>query len=214
MYAQSADSVIEGNVQHDTDGILIEENYILPEHACQDCTMSSFFQDFLEIRDNTIDGEYDWETDCSDSGIVTAIAASPAGDPIPPTLGFGISISHNTVRRADAALGGAIAQTNPWYAGPAPHSWPLSDNQLIYHNVLEDIDGPRAFAICGRGLPRIGINFPPTPIAWRSVLYANRCARVSQPIAAGGKDTVRVCPSPALESCECPQLETVGGSGH
>jgi hypothetical protein len=204
MYAQSADSVIEGNEQHDTDGILVAQSYIAPEHPCKDCTMESFLQSFLEIRANTIDGEYDWDTDCSDSGIVTTIAVSPSGDPMPPTVGYGVSISHNSVRRADATLGGAIAQTNPWFAGPDPHRWPLSDNQLIFHNKLEDLQGPRAFPICGASLPRIGINFPRAPIAWRTVLYANSCSRVSIPVGPGGKDIVRVCPSPVADSCECP----------
>jgi hypothetical protein len=203
MYAQSADSVIEGNVQHDTDGILVEQAYIIPDHPCPDCTMSSFFQSFLEIRANTIDGEYDWGIDCSDSGIVTAIAVSPSGDPVPPTVGYGVSISHNTVRHADATLGGAIAQTNPWFAGPKPHRWPLSDNQLVHHNVLEDVDGPRAAASCGGSSPRIGIGFPHAPIAWRTVLYGNSCTRVSVPIGTGGVNSVRMCPSPTPDSCEC-----------
>jgi hypothetical protein len=59
LWAQSADSVIEGNRQYDSDGILLQENYGLPKRPCQDCNMESFFQYFLEIRNNIIDGEYD-----------------------------------------------------------------------------------------------------------------------------------------------------------
>jgi hypothetical protein len=205
LYAQGADSVIEGNRQYDTSGILLHEGYIVPEHPCPECTMNSFFQSFIEIRSNTIDGEYAWGTDCSSSGIVTDIVAAPWNDAVPPTVGFGVAISHNIIRHADAPRGGAIAQFDSWYAGPEPHRWPLSDNMLIHHNSIEDIDGIRASPMCGSGHARIGINFPRPGIAWRSVLYANSCLRVSQPIGSGGVDTVRVCPSSATSSCECKE---------
>jgi hypothetical protein len=204
LWAQSADSVIEGNRQFDSDGILLQQNYELPERPCQDCSMDSFFQYFLEIRKNTIDGEYDWDTDCSASGITAGMAAVPWNDPTPPTVGYGVSIAHNVIRRADAAHGGAIAQTSSWYPGPEPHRWALSNNMLIHHNSLRDIDGPAALRICGGGQARIGINFPLPDIAWRTVLYANSCDKVSQPLGnPTGVDTIRVCPSGSASSCEC-----------
>ena len=205
LWAQSADSVIEGNRQYDSDGILLQENYGLPERPCQDCNMESFFQYFIEIRQNTIDGEYDWDTDCSASGITAGIAAAPWDDPAPPTVGCGVSIAHNKIRRAAAAHGGAIAQMSSWYPGPEPHRWALSNNMLIHHNSIRDIDGPAALGICsGGGQPRIGINFPLPAIAWRTVLYANSCENVSQPIGApSGVWTIRVCASGTANSCEC-----------
>lgn len=203
LWAQSADSVIAGNHQYDSDGIFLQQNYILPEHPCADCTMQGFFQSFVEVRDNVVDGEYDWPSDCSGSGIVVGVAAAPWGDPPPPTVGFGISLSHNTIRRADARHGGAIGQLNSWYAGPAPHRWPLSDSMLIYHNALADIDGPRALPGCDSGHARIGIAFPDSPTAWRTVLYANSCTNVSVPLGAGGINTQEVCPSSGQDSCEC-----------
>jgi hypothetical protein len=204
MWAQSADSVIEGNRQYDTDGILVQQAYLVPEHACPDCTMGSFFQSFLDIRANTIDGEYDWDTDCSASGITTGLTASASGGSLPPTISYGVSISHNVIRHADAARGGAIAVVDSGPAGPEPHRWPLGDSLLIHHNAIQDINGPRAVPICGSSVPRIGINFPLPEIAWRTVLYANSCARVSMPIGSGGVQTVRVCPSSTSNSCECP----------
>lgn len=204
LWAQSADSVIEGNRQFDSDGIILQQNYELPEKPCQDCSMYSFFQYFLEIRKNMIDGEYDWDTDCSASGITAGIAAAPWDDPAPPTVGYGVSIAHNVIRHADAAHGGAIAQMSSWYPGPEPHRWALSNNMLIHHNSLRDIDGPAALRICGGGQARIGISFPLPDIAWRTVLYANSCENVSQPIGIqSGVETIRVCPSGALSSCEC-----------
>jgi hypothetical protein len=205
LWAQSADSVIEGNRQYDTDGILVQQNYIVAEHSCADCTMASFFQSFLEIRGNTIDGEYDWNTDCSASGIAAGIAAAPWGNAPPPTVGYGVSISHNTIRHADAARGGAIALMDSWSSGPEPHRWPLSDNMLIYHNSVRDIDGARALPICDSSYhPRSGISFPKPETAWHTVLYGNSCAKVSLPISGSGVDTVHVCSSFSPDSCECP----------
>ena len=205
MWAQSADSVIEGNRQFDTDGILTQQGYILPERPCTDCGMMGFFQYFLEIYGNTVDGEYAWGVDCSASGITTGIAAAPWDDPDPPTVGYGVSIAHNLIRRADAAQGGAIAQFASWYPGPKPERWALSDNQLIHHNSIREVDGPPALAKCGRSHPRIGINIPVQAIAWRTVLYANSCIDVAQPLErGGGVDTIAVCPPPgAPNSCEC-----------
>jgi len=203
LWAQSADSVIAGNHQYDSDGIFVQQVYAPAEHSCPDCTMQGYFHSFLEIRANVVDGEYDWANDCSVSGITAGIGASSAGDAIPPTVGFGVSISHNTVRHADAQHGGAIAQLDSWSAGPEPHRWPLSDNMIIQHNSLSDIDGPRALPICGTSRPRTGIAFPDPAVAWRTVLYANSCKNVAVPIGAGGVDTVKVCPSSAPDSCEC-----------
>ena len=203
MWGQNADSVIAGNHQYDSDGIFVQQIYILPEHPCADCNMESFFQSFLEIRDNVIDGEYDWSIDCSTSGIAVGAAAAPWNDPDPPTVGFGAGISHNWIRRADAQYSGAIAQLGTWLAGPAPHRWPLSENLLIQHNTLIDIDGPGARPECGKPRARAGISFPDDPIAWNTVLYANRCQNVPKPIAGAGVATTSLCPSPAPDSCEC-----------
>jgi hypothetical protein len=212
LWAQTADTVIAGNHQYDSDGIFVQQNYAFvrqnfeaAERPCADCTMMGFFNFFLEIRDNVVDGEYDWTNDCSRSGIGAGVAAAPGGDGPPPTVGFGVSISHNTIRHADEQYGGAIAQVNTWFAGPEPHRWPLSDNLLIHHNSIADIDGARALALCGTSHPRMGIAFPGPEIVWRTVLYANSCKNVSMPIGGGGTDTVKVCPSSATDSCECPQ---------
>jgi hypothetical protein len=204
MWAQSADSVIAGNHQYDSDGIFVQQVYGVAEHACPDCTMQGFFHSFLQIRANVVDGEYDWTNDCSSSGITAGVGAAVQAVAPPPTVGFGISISHNTIRRADGLRGGAIGQVDSWSAGPGPHRWPLSDNMLIHHNSISDIDGARATPICATSHPRTGIAFPDPAIAWRTVLYANSCRNVSTPVGEGGVDTIRVCPSSVPDSCECP----------
>ncbi len=203
-WAQMADSVIEGNRQYDTDGIHAQQAYILPEHPCPDCSMEGFFQYFLDIRGNTVDGEYAWNTDCSASGIILGLAAAPWNDADPPTVGFGNSISHNRVNHADGAQGGAIGAAASWFGGPPPSRWPLSDTLLIHHNVISNIDGPRARAVCAASPARIGISLPASAIAWRSVLYENSCTHVSVPMQGKGVDTVRSCPSALKDSCECP----------
>lgn len=203
MWAQVADSVIEGNRQYDTDGILTQQAYILPEHSCADCAMEGFFQYFLEIRANTIDGEYAWNNDCSASGITMGIAVAPWNDADPPTVSFGNSISHNIIRQADAAQGGAIATSASWYPGPPPYRWALSDNLLIHHNQISEVNGAAALAICHAKHGRIGISLPPQAIAWRTVQYANACIDVSVPTAGDGVDTAKLCPPDGSRSCEC-----------
>jgi hypothetical protein len=208
LWAQSADSVIEGNRQFDSDGILLQQIYDLPKRPCQDCNMSSFFQYFIDISENTIDGAYDWDTDCGSSGITAGMGAAPWDDPTPPTVDYGITIAHNVVRRADAAQGGAIAQSSSWYPGPAPNRWPLSDNMLIHHNSIQDVDGPPARGKCSKGKQRIGINFPQPDIAWRTVLYANSCENVAHRVGTQtGVETIRICSSGTASSCECPTGE-------
>jgi hypothetical protein len=204
LWAQSADSVIAGNRQYDSDGIFVQQAYVLPDHPCGDCSMQSLFQSFLDIRANTVNGEYDWTTSCSASGIAVGVAAAPGGSAPPPTVGFGVSVSHNAVQHADALHGGAVAQLDSWYSGPPPHRWPLSDNLIIQHNSIADIAGARAVPSCGKSYSRTGIAFPDYETAWRTVLYANSCKNVSTRIGDGGVETVKVCPSSAQDSCECP----------
>ncbi len=205
LWAQSADSVIAGNSQHDADGILIQQAYIAPERPCKSCAMASFFQAFLEIRDNEIDGQYDWTSNCSSSGIIAGIAASDRGDPLPPTVGFGVHIAYNRIRQAVAPQGAAIDIVDTWEAGPAPHAWALSENLLVDHNGIADIPGTGARAACGPRHARAGIGFPRPEIAWDTVLYANRCTNVAVPLVpGGGVRTHRLCPAAATPSCECP----------
>ena len=205
MWGQSADSVIAGNKQYDTDGIFVQQSYEFPEHPCADCTMASFFQTFLQIRGNLVDGEYDWNTDCSASGIALGTASAPWRNQIPPTVGFGNSISYNVIRHADGQRGGGISQVDSWISGPPPHRWPLSDNLLIQHNSIADLNGARAVPLCTTSRPRTGIAFPDTPIAWHTVLYGNSCTNVTAPLGSGGVQTTAVCPASVPDSCECPR---------
>jgi hypothetical protein len=201
LWAQTADTVVAGNRQFDTDGILVQQSYRPPRQRCKYCSAETFYQTFLSIRDNLIHGEYDWALDCSASGIQLASSAAPWGS-IPPVLGYGISIAGNTVLRADGEFGGGLSIFQDWYAGPPPHRWPLLDNLLVFHNTFENISGRPAVASCVPSHPRVGIAFAGAGLAWHTVLYANSCRATPGGIALGGVDTVRACSS-ARKDCEC-----------
>jgi hypothetical protein len=203
LWAQLADSVAAGNSQYDSDGITLHENYNSPLRACATCGAETFFQSFLEVRDNLIDGRYDGGSSCTTAGITAGVSAAPGGLTAPPTLGYGIDIAHNHLIDADNSAGAAIASIQGWYDGPAPHRWPLMDTLLVQHNLIDGNRGPEVGAACHRELPRRGIAFPGAPLTWRSVLYANRCRGVDLPFAPGGVETTRVCPSGAADDCEC-----------
>lgn len=204
FWAQNADSVIEGNRQFDTDGISFRLHYNAEQDLCAVCNRETSYIDFLEIRDNVIDGEYDWSDDCSSSGIHGSLAAGPTTQSSPPNAGIGVSISHNTIDRADSWRGGAISLTSTWYAGPPPYRWPLADNALIHHNTLLGLDAAPATACNGdRWHARTGISLAGSELAWRTVLYANACPAARRAIDTHEHDTVRVCPGGSGSSCEC-----------
>ncbi|HEV2703525.1 MAG TPA: hypothetical protein VGV09_18005, partial [Steroidobacteraceae bacterium] len=204
LWLPSADSVVEGNVQKDSSGILFRQAYQAGTPSCPSCQNVSTFQSALQIRDNRIVGEYDWSSDCSLSGITGDYSASPTPESPPSVLGFGVAISHNLVVRADGLRGGAIDFMASWYAGPAPGHWPLIDNPLVFHNDLRDIEGPAPRADCNHGGRRVGILMGEADNVTHAVLYANRCRNVSTALRDPGRDTVRLCPTSAVASCECP----------
>jgi hypothetical protein len=218
LWAQTSDSVVEGNRQYDTDGILYMQHYSGVDPQVPDAVSGSFFQSFLEIRDNTIDGKYDWDSDC-DSGIQGAEGASATPASPPPTVGYGVNIAHNTVVHADLGGGGAISIFLASTKGPPPHDWVLVDNTLIQHNVIRDIagPGPRRQCTSAPSSRRIGINLNQAMI-WRTVLYANTCTNVAMRFHDAAMHTLRYCPRARAEpdSCECfgsADVQTDPGAG-
>jgi hypothetical protein len=77
MWAPSTDSAIDGNVQFDADGIKFQQTYSAIDPACKECTSWAMAQLFLEIHGNAIHGKYDWDSNCSESGISGWYGASP-----------------------------------------------------------------------------------------------------------------------------------------
>jgi hypothetical protein len=204
LWAQTADSAVERNRQYDTDGIAFQQLYNAQEPGCRDCNRISSYLDFVELRGNVIDGEYEWANGCSSSGIFGSVAAGPTTRSPPPTVSYGLSISHNTVNHADGLRGGAIAFTPTWYQGPPPHRWPLVNNALIYQNILTGLDTAPAKPCNGESIrERTGISLGGSSLVWRTVLYANTCTDARRALDAVSQDVSRICPSGTQPSCEC-----------
>jgi len=190
QYAATTDSVVEGNIQYDSSGILA----------------TNFVQSFNEIRGNVIDGTYDYndKTPQAQYGIAVRYAAAP--DVPPPTMTYGLAISHNLVSRLGGSKG-AISFDRNWFAGPESRifrgvtPWKIGSSSLIFKNTLTDFDH-RSAAGVGIG---VSAGSPATPIEWRSVLYGNVCSGglAHSGVVDLGTATVRVCPSSRAESCEC-----------
>jgi len=203
MWAQTADSAIDGNRQYDTDGIDFRQHYNAEEDACRECGRETSYVDFLEIHGNLIDGEYAWQDDCSSSGVFGSVAAGPTRSP-PPTVSYGVSIAHNTINRADGRRGGAISLMPTWYEGPSPNRWPLVSNVLIYHNALSGLDAAPARFCAGAGAhARTGISLGASALVWHSVLYSNSCSNARRPLDIKESDVVKVCPPDVGPTCEC-----------
>lgn len=205
LWAQAADSAVEGNRQYDTDGIAFQQLYNAQESGCRDCDRVSSYLDFVEIRGNLIDGEYDWGNGCSSSGIFGSLAAGPTiRSAPPPTVSYGLSISHNTINHADGLRGGAIAFSPTWYQGPAPHRWPLVSNALIYQNKLTGLDTAPAKPCPSDSIrQRTGISLGGSSLVWGTVLYANACPDARRALDVAPRDVNAVCPPGSQPSCEC-----------
>ena len=209
FWGGSADSAIEGNQQFDTSGIQYSLAYSV-QSATYSTAPATGFQSFLDIRHNTVEGEYDWAASCSYSGIRGWYGASPDAPSGPPIESYGVSISHNTVTQADDINGGAIALSRTWYAGPAPSTWQYAENTLIFQNSINNITNPPSgptttYANCTATYPRQGIHFDDS-LVWQTVLYANSCTNVAQNLNDAGTATLRACPasgSVPANSCEC-----------
>jgi hypothetical protein len=161
------------------------------------------FQSFLDVRSNTIDGEYAWTDQCSWSGVGSDISVAP-GVAV-PVAGFGVSIAHNVVRQADARLGGAISIRPSWYAGDEVSKF--IDNVLIYHNRIAAYDEGATLTGHGCREPRHGRRAMDIahPVVWRTVLYANVCASKASAVRLhdAGTGSVRVCTGDTSTTCEC-----------
>ncbi len=199
-----ADSMIDANRQYDTDGIEFLQGYSAHTASCPRCTGGASLSMGLEIRNNLIDGEYDWSSDCSWSGIRGYFLATPTPDAPPPVLGFGTVIAHNTLSRADGQRGGAIEFAHAGSSGPPPGRWPMVQNPLIFQNVILDEDGPLPRATCHQQQrSRAAIRLEGPGNVRDAVLEGNRCERVSVRLQDDGTGTLRVCSSGKAASCEC-----------
>jgi hypothetical protein len=204
LWTAASDSTVEGNQQTDTDGIEYGQGYAARTPSCPTCIGSESFLTGIEIRGNRIAGEYDWSSDCSWSGIRGYFVATPTPEAPPPVLGFGVLIANNTISRADGQRGGAISLAHAGASGPPPGTWPLVQNTLIFGNSIRDLDGPLPRSQCHQNQHvRAGIRLEGPRNVRDTVLADNRCERVAVHLEDAGVGTVRSCPAPDGDSCEC-----------
>ncbi len=204
MWAPSADSVIALNRQRDSNGISFQQTYSSQTESCKSCDNSSAVQFALEITENVIDGEYDWSSDCSSSGITAAFSAAPTPESAPPTLGFGIAISRNSISHADGLRGGAIDFASTWYRGPAPYDWPLVRNIVIFGNTIRNLTGPVPRQRCGYGQRvRTGIRMDGPGNIRDVVLSDNHCQNVDLSLDDPDSQHIRACALGTGDHCEC-----------
>jgi hypothetical protein len=216
LYAQSSDSAVEGNRQYDTSGIGVSMGYSVSDSVLGTAPYVEY-QNFLEIRGNTIDGEYSYASNCSFSGIEAVYGAtSTAGYP-PPVEGYGVSISHNTVTQADGAKDGAIVFSRGGLAGPPPDTagWDVMESTLVFQNSINNITPPlptrvQQWPSCtANQSQRLGVHVNDGMI-WHTTFAANSCnnftngTRGSALLIDGGTKSQRVCQGAAGNSCECP----------
>jgi Domain of unknown function DUF11 len=231
-YQSTADSAIEGNRQYATNGILVRQVYLSEVNP-----VGLSLQSVNEVRNNLIDGSYNWSDPNSDlGGIQLGYGAYYCGystcvTPIPPVLGYGISIARNTIIQDDGKDGDDGANGNPpigaiglgagWSTGPIDsaglNEWQLGDATLVFHNTLQNISDTAPGSIPGVLHIGIGVDnsigssgYPPTSaVTWRTAMYANTCSNVDIPLSDLGLGSARYCPSGATSSCECSGIASV-----
>ena len=207
FYANTIDSVIENNALFDTSGVFLAHQYIVRDASHADPEV--MFEYGVDVRGNLIDGEFQWSSDRSWSGVEIGYAASPVPGLAPATGAFATTIAHNRIVHADGMGGGAISAVPTWYEGPGPlpHVWPFVESPLVFGNHLVDLDGAPARTVDARqGAPiatrRIGIKLS-DELVWHTVLTGNSCERVGKPLVDQGHDSVMICDERQPDSCEC-----------
>lgn len=227
-FASTADSTMEGNQQYDTSGILVRHTYQPQQPGVSPVQPASLgLQAYNEVRNNVVNGAYDWTTNGRLAGIQLGLSATgwfcndntcPA--PAPPITGFGVSVAGNTVtdanaRDADGSVHppiGAIGSNPGWETGVLDvlglSIWQLASDTLIFHNTIQGISTTAPGSAGGLPLVGIGVDVAQgstlTPaVTWRSTLYDNSCSGAHVPVSNFGLATVRYCPLDHTDSCEC-----------
>src|SRR5581483_3674107 len=181
FWTPAADSVAENNVQSDTDGSQYMQGYGAPTPGCSTCTGGAAVLTSIEIRGNRVEGEYDWSSDCSWSGIRGYFVATPTPQAPPPIVGYGTIIADNSVVHADGERGGAIEIAHGGVAGPPPADWPLVENTLLFHNTIRDISGSAPRPPCKKNQrARTAIRLEGPANVRDAVLYGNQCVAVDK----------------------------------
>lgn len=228
----TADSAIDGNQQTSGGGIGLYAFFASAETNIP--TPYVIGQSSNAVRNNIINGEYEWTSPYGFGGIYINTGASQApsysstlNPTNPPILIFGATIAGNSITQAQEMnfnsypsvvypMGAIGVSPGINENGPVDSSgvqaWKITDATLIFHNSLSDVTGG-GFSRAGIGIsalvpPQSG-QLAPTPEVWRSVLYANTCSTVQTSVLDYGMGTSRYCPAGASSTCECNGTNSV-----
>jgi hypothetical protein len=208
FYAQTADSVMDGNEQIASTGLMATHQYILnPGNLAFVMLQSS-----NEIRENRIERGPSFGGLRGVSGIRTFYVAgreTNASAP-PPVLGFGLVIAGNHLAEAEGADGaiefeeaGEVGPLNA--AGGCSAAWKIANAPLVFHNELRN---SRGIDINGHDLrqrPPTCQGMPRNSVIWHAALYDNTCIRVfPRALVDFGTSTKRICTAGRADSCGCP----------
>jgi hypothetical protein len=215
FYAQTADSVIEGNQLNSTSGIQLSHQYVV-DTVTPTNPAGLMLQSSNEVRNNNINGAINFGGQFGRSGIVTTRFVSPGVGPAPapPVMSFGASIAGNVISIPGAPdVGGAIEFGFADDAGTRNSN--LNSNGVACTSTYRLIDTPLAFHNDLSGPSGIGVdNYVPFQLpagcsaslrdglVWHPVFYANACHGVS--LVDNGVGTVASCSASMTNACECP----------
>ena len=203
LWAQAADTVIAGNSLRDTTGVTLGPFHSSPGAGCGNCTASSMLQYFVDVRDNVIDGEYNWDSDCSWSGITVSYGASPTPAEMSPVIAYGLRIMVNTVIRADGLSGGAISIAPSWWDGPQSARADLIRGTIIDGNKISDIKGRPPASPCRRGIRARSAIRLASPNVTNTVIDGNTCSNVgARPVEDKGSGTLLIDRRSNHDGCE------------
>jgi len=205
FYAQTADSVIEGNTQTATTGIVLTHQYILAAGK----PMGLMLQSSNQVRDNDVMGRPAFGPVTGTSGIRAFYVASrqPEATPEPPVLGFATVIAGNRLDGADdpnGAIGledgGLVGFLNS--DGGCTARYRLGVVPLIFHNQLRNTHG---IDINGRNVRQNSSSCSDRlrdSIVWGAQLYNNSCNLAGRAVMDFGTGSQLKC-AQAGNSCEC-----------
>ena len=197
IWAQNSDSAIEGNVQHESDGIKIFAGHSHyeppPAPDAPAVPRRVHFAYFLDVRSNSVLDEYNYAiSDVNQNGSFSGIqllywtlAKRRAAQ-----VSYGVSLAHNTVAHADGSYGGAIALTPAFFGAGSP---PSTDIQLrstvVHHNLLRDVQC--STPNCVQDPVRVGINIE-NGYVYDTVLYKNGIVNCRLDLIDHGTNTTLV----------------------
>jgi hypothetical protein len=189
ILAMAADSILEGNKQLGTDGILLLSLYNTVfvdqnnDHSPDDgVDRMQLFQSFVDVQAN-------YGSSCNSNAITVAYGARVSPDGGTPSIltgAYGIGIAHNRIAKADRTA--AVALVHGWNAQAASK---LLQSPLVHHNTISGLPLEPEDEPCPDD-PAAGVGIRLEPSVWNGVLYGNSFEDVSLPVDDQGTGTVQL----------------------